>query len=243
MLTFSFGRASLGMALYFYGLSYLLKPNENHKTGSYLWGVLFIVVSYFGHRSMLPLIVMTPLAFMRITKQRVILLVCMLPVLIIAARMTMQYFVDSDVGADGQLEGFAKAVRSYATVKDFELNWKFRLITTLRNASHYILCIYLLWVVWLKRHDEEVPRHIKGFVTITVLVACVATSVSLAGVGIASVVSKRYLYMTGIPLCIALAYTVQKGLCGWHRLNLLLLVSLVWSEGYFIGKLASYYYA
>lgn len=240
LLTFSFARASLGMALYFYGLSLLLKPNLLHRVDSYLWGIVFILLSYFGHRSMLPLIVMTPLAFVKITRFRIFLLLCLFPLMIWGIRTIMLYFIDLD-SSNGQLGEFSDAVRSYATSGDFVLNWKFALITFLRNASHYLLCAYLLWMVWLKRSYCSVPLYIKRFVTFSIAISCIAVSLSLSDIGVATVTSKRYLYMTGIPLSISLVYLVQEKKCSWRILNLLLIPSYLWAEAFFIGKLFSYY--
>lgn len=241
LLTFSFARASLGMTLYFYGLSCLLKPNVNNRRASCFNGIVFICLSYLGHRSMLPLILLTPLAYIHLTKKRVFILGCIFPVIVVAIRLVLQYFIKDNYAMGGQLSEFSDAVRGYATVRDFELNWKFKLITVLRNMSHYVLCLYLLWSVWLKKQSIMIPPYIKGFVTMSVVISIIALALSLSDVGVASVTSKRYLYMTGIPLCISLAYTVQKGLCSWRMLNVLLMVSVLWAEGYFIGKIISHY--
>ena len=68
LLLFSYARASLGMAMYFYGLSFLLVPKKNKTIISYIWGILFICFSYFGHRSMLLPIALTPLIFFNFNK-------------------------------------------------------------------------------------------------------------------------------------------------------------------------------
>ena len=240
LLTFSFARASLGMAMYFYGLSYLIKPANSNKTFNVIYGVLFVLSSYFGHRSMLPLIVMVPLTFIKLTKGRLFILVLFFPVIVIGIKLILNYFI-SGPSLDGQLEEFSNAARSYSSMSDFELNWKFKLITILRNSSHYILCIYLLYVFCLKKTSSSVPLHIKRLVTISALISCIALALTVTDIGIASVTSKRYLYMTGIPTCIALSYAVKSKICSFKRLNLLLIVSLIWAEGFFVGKIFSYY--
>lgn len=242
LLTFSFARASLGMALYFYGLSYLLKPDDYNKNVGYIWGTIFILLSYLGHRSLLPIIAITPFIFIPLTKQRIILILCIIPLIAWASKTFMLYFIYDGSALNGQFSEFSNAVRSYSTIQDFELNWKFKLITIIRNASHYLICIYLLWTIWFnKRTQYDPPTYIMRLITISLFISCIAAALSLADVGIASVTSKRYLYMTGIPLCLALTYLTQEDICDWRNLNLLLVASFIWGNGYFIGKIISHY--
>ena len=72
LLTFSYARVSLGMALYFWGLSFLLI-----KDRAFFYRFLKVVVSfifaYWVHRSMLVIILLTPLAFIKLTKKKIVL--------------------------------------------------------------------------------------------------------------------------------------------------------------------------
>ncbi len=238
LLTFSFARASLGMALYFYGLSILLKKGKFN-----ICGILLILSSYFGHRSMLPLIVLTPLVFIKFSRKKLLLLVCLFPIIVATTSLIIHKI--SDTNSTGEhIDGFSSAVKSYSSIQDFELNWKFKLITIVRNASHYVLCLYVIWQMWFKQiasYKKPIPDYINRFAVASIIICCIALALSLSNIGIASVTSKRYLYMSGIPLCICMTYLTQEKMCSWKRLRTLLFISLLWSEGYFIGKYLSYY--
>lgn len=58
---YTYARASLAMAIYFYGLSFILKPSKS-RILSYLLGVFFILLCPAFHRSMYILIAITPIA-------------------------------------------------------------------------------------------------------------------------------------------------------------------------------------
>lgn len=234
LLTFSFARASLGMALYFYGLSRLLKKGKYD-----IYGTLLILSSYFGHRSMLPLIALTPLIFIRFSRKKLLLLLCLFPIIVAATSLVIRTISNTN-----NTDGFSSAVKSYSSIQDFELNWKFQLITILRNFSHYVLCLYVIWRIWFKQialYKKPIPDYINRFAMASIIICCIALALSLSNIGIASVTSKRYLYMSGIPLCVCMTYFLQNGICSFRQLNILLFISILWSEGYFIGKYLSYY--
>lgn len=243
LLTFSFARASLGMALYFYGLSHLLVRGKlgSNLRFDFVKGIMLIVLSYLGHRSLLLPILMTPFAYVKFSKKTFLIMIFAFPVLVIVVRTIMLNFATGIVSIGGQLEGFSDAARSYASSGDFDLNWKFRLITDLRNGSHYVACAYFAYIKLFKYNRLAFPAWVNGMVMLSILIALFSAAMSLSGVGVASVTSKRFLYMTGIPICLILTYLYQHKLCTWRILSYLLLLALLWGDGYFVGKIISYY--
>lgn len=73
--TYSYARAGVAMASYFVGVSLVFSDIELKKYQKYIVGIFFIGLSYFLHKSMIVLILLTPLAFFPINKKSILLII------------------------------------------------------------------------------------------------------------------------------------------------------------------------
>lgn len=79
LMTFSYARSSLAMASYCYGISFFIAWNKSIK--NVFLGVLFVLLSYFFHRSFLPVIAFTPFLIIPLNKKTLFLMIATVPVL------------------------------------------------------------------------------------------------------------------------------------------------------------------
>lgn len=66
LLFFAYPRVSLGLAVFFYGYSFLTKPLKNHLW-SYIVGIILISGSCFFHKSIIELVLLVPFTFMSLS--------------------------------------------------------------------------------------------------------------------------------------------------------------------------------
>lgn len=239
LLLFSYARASLAMALYFTGLTYLLKRGV---VKGFAPSIIFFIIAFAAHRSMLILIAITPLAFIKLTKQKLFIII---PLMIIAS-LSLNYFatsfLDSDTLQEESFQSFNKSGNSYLNnTNTISYNWKFGLITLLQNCSFIFINLYLIWKIIVKK----VPVHdyIRKLLTLTTIITLLASAFLFNGfisnVNGLNVVGYRFLFMTGIPLSIILSYCYTYKICNTSTLFKVLSFSIIYSEFYIFGKLIS----
>lgn len=241
LLTFSYGRVSLGMALYFYGISYLLMRNNNDKS-KLIKGIFFIVCSYWGHRSMIVPILLTPLIMFSLNKKMVIGLSCFSVVLSILLPILLMRFASGDVDMGENLSAVQKSAESFSSLNEMEneYNWKYMLITSMRNYSFYLLLLYLIWKLVFSKQKNHISLVPKRLLTLCCGISIIALSFfAVPGIG-ANIMGYRYLYMLGIPLCLIFSYMVERGFCMNKTVLLLLIPAFLYAEGFLLGKVLSY---
>lgn len=241
LLTFSYARASLGMAMYFYGLSYLIKLPQRDRFWSIVWGVLFICCSYYGHRSLMALILLTPLAFIKLNKKSFITIAIIgalasgLAATLLADIISGTIMLSDDFGAAGE------AAEKYANIDvEIEYNWKYTLMRNLRFYSFYAAIAYIVWKIVFSNESTQISDSIKRLATICLGILIFAISFMVLPSWGAEAIGYRYLYMLGIPVCIIMSYIASNKLCKPRTVSLLLLLAFLYSEGFIFGKILSF---
>lgn len=235
LLLFSYARASFAMALFFTGLTFIIKRGV---AKGIVPALIFYFIAFTAHRSMLVLIAFTPLAFIKLTKKKLLIII---PVLIVLA-LSMNNIISSVLGADAMqdesLESFNKTSNSYMNGQSAVVyNWKYGLITLLQNSSFFIINIFLLWKIVIKKiavRDEI--RKLLTFTTFILLFASFFLFIGLTGnqLGL-NIVGYRFLFMTGIPLTLMLSYMYHANKISFRTLLLVLSFSILYSESYMVG--------
>lgn len=241
LLTFSYARVSLGMALYFYGLSLILRPIRGKELNNLLWGIIIIASSYFGHRSMSVLILLTPLIFIKLNRKTLFLMVLAGIAFSSIAGILLSGFADESISVDPQFNAISDAANQYA-VKDIvvEYNWKFTLIRNLRNYSIIIMLLYIVWKAVFTNAKVAMPNSIKRLIYLCCGILIIAVSfMSIPGLG-AEIIGYRFLYMLGIPLCIIFTYMCNQGITKPKIAIILLIPALLYAEGFIFGKILSF---
>lgn len=234
LMTFSYARASLSMASYFYGLSFFVcKPKK------YLLGLIFIAFSYFAHRSALPLIIFTPFAFVNFNKKIIVFLLSCLPICFFVVSSLMNNFLNASFATGA----FVDSAQHYAEFdrSDLNLNWKFELVTKLRNYSFYVLYVYILYRYFIKKDNIKISEEMKRYFAITTIILYFSSLFifNTNAVGMTNIIGQRYAYFAGIPLCLLLAHLVQNGFCTKKMMKIVMFMAFVYMEGWLLGKIAS----
>lgn len=240
LLIFSYARVSLGMAMYFYGISVILTAKRDRKIASYIWGILFIVCSYFGHRSMVLPIICTPLIIFKFNKYTIAGLFVVGAVMGSYTSMILSNVVTGDIST-GEFGAVGEALDAYASKEAIvEYNWKYTLTQNLKNIALVLSFVYLIWKCYLTKDRDKIPEWCKRMLNVCSGIFIVAISILVVGGLGAGIIGYRFLYMLGIPLAIILTYLYCNKLCSTRTLYFLLLPMFLFSEGFIFGKILSF---
>ncbi len=233
---FAYGRVNLAMATYFFGFSFFAKPMENKKILSYIIACCIIPLSFFAHRSFLPVVLLTPVMLFQMTKRRFIFIICLIPIVVVAINYVFSSFLSSEIQMDESFQSFqASAERTAGMDSGTGRNWKAMLVYQTRLISFYVPFVYLSWKFFFSRQKYIVGDYILKYFTSIMIIVVLAISILYGlNVGNSEVTGMRYLFMSGIPICLLLSYLYQKNYLSFKELNKLLLLGFVSFEANFI---------
>lgn len=241
MLTFSYARASLGMAFFFYGLSFLIVPKGN-VINRFLTIAFSFFLAYCSHRSLAVLVGLSPLSLITLSKRKAILLLLSFPIIIVVIKIVFSGIAAGYLGNDNE---FAAAAQGYSSNSvELQFNWKWRIITTLRYYSLYLANVVLIWY-FIFKENVKIPIGISRLLTFTTLIVLMSIAILSIPSGINLglwVIGYRYLYMTGIPFCILLAFSRQNGIIPNNAYRFLLIMAVLYGELFIIGKIITLQY-
>lgn len=237
---FCYARASLAMASYFCGLSYLVKqPIRPHMISNVFKGIVLIILSYFFHRSFLTIIAVTPFIFLRYNKKTIILIVLLFPLLLAMIRNSLNQFATEVVFEGSELESFADAAQGYASQERRIYNWKYSLVSNLKYVGFYIPFLYMLWITKLSKRRIQLPSSIEKYLSIGTLIIVVSTAFFVLSYtdNTSQVLGYRYLYMSGIPSTILVSYALQSNSINTKKSIYLMFLSWLSTIALIVGKL------
>jgi len=235
LMTFSYARASLAMASYFLGFAYVVKRSVCTK--DIIKGCFFILISYFFHRSTAFIILLTPFCFFRLNKRFFLLLLISLPIVYYLIHYGLVHFLSGDYYIN---EVLSSSVENYAGREmDFNFNWKFRLITSLRNYSFFVGIIICLHEFFKQQFSFINDYRVEKCLLIAILIIIVSTAFLFDDNYFIYIVGYRFLYFSAIPLVLAISLMYQSGSLSKKQLFVVLFMPSLYAYGYLIGKLLS----
>lgn len=235
--TFSYARASLAMAVYFFGIALYL--NYKKRSMRFL-GIFLAIFSYFFHREMLIGIVLLPCLFIPFERKEM----SFFSIFLLLSAIIAISFVGSNLSYLDQIfdnDEITSKIEKY----NAEESKTFRISTFVRYFKHFF-SFYLVTRFFkagkVPRSDfrkyrgkilcrKKVPNSIIGMYRITfgILLLSVAFMIIF---GLRSVYSYRILYMSMIPLTLMIGYGYNKGyFTKWQFVFLMLVVLLNNSSG------------
>ena len=245
LLTFSYARASLAMASYFYGISHLL-INKNEKTIYRITlGESFIIISYFFHRSLLPLILLAPVCFVKFNKKLIFLSIVLFPIVSVLTNQFLADLLSDTIDFGASVSGFTDAATAYASYSNKAKNWKYMLTSFLDQSKFFIVYVYVLWIFVKNKSRETIDSNsaFSRLLTLTSIIIYIAFAfLTTSGNGATEVIGYRYLFMSGIPLTILIGYLNTNGKVNIRSLNLVLLYAGLYGLVFMVGKLLTYKY-
>lgn len=200
IIIFSYARATLAMAIFFCGFSFLFNTNTR-KNRNVLIGLAIMLSSYFFHHSMLALIVLSLFCFLPANKYIYVTLFCLLPIIASLIGTIFQNFIGFGIDS---MELVYRKLEGYSEYEALEKS----LLETIRSiwlySLFYIPFFISSWILLFKR-PKEIPSYIYKLYSITYAIMLFATSLLFLGFD-NNIMFYRFLYMSMIPLTILMCY-------------------------------------
>lgn len=204
LVKFNYSRATLGMASYYLGLSFLLLPSKKHFFLNYLLAAAFLWGAYEFHHSMLLLIFLTPVVVIPIDKPVLVVLVFMLLPILASVLNSNLFMIDSLDNAyiSDKMSGYLEKEGSSANI--------FGLIQSILGYGAFVVPVVIDSVVLSKNRDKIRVPMLKLY-RIMISTVVLAGAFSLMNLD-SSLFVYRILYMSFIPLTILTVYLFEQRL-------------------------------
>lgn len=201
LLRFNYARATLAMASYFQGLSLLLKPNKNRRVLSFLLAALFLWGAYEFHISMLPVLLLTIVAFLPLDKPYVLIpLLVFLPIL---ATYISNHFYFIDLLED---ETIVNSFNRYSEREGVTSNIMGIIANIIMYGAFVIPIIVTTLIV--ASFNKQIDVYIKRLYRVTISIALFASSFLFMEFQ-SLIFVYRFLFMTFIPITVICVYLYQ----------------------------------
>lgn len=216
--SYSYARASLAFTIYFLGYSILSKSYNS-------WfkcciGLTILLSSYFFHRSMLLLILITPFGFLKVEKRTIILICLSFPFVVLFIESILANFSET-IFVDNEIAG---KVSYYSSMENGLSNWK-GIISKVLSYSVYVISVcFVSKYVLNKKLRQEIPMPIYRMYTLLVMIITVAV-IMFVVMGNKEVFFIRYLRMSMIPLTVIMSFLLKERLLKRNAFVLLLIIS------------------
>lgn len=215
LTTFNYARASLAMAVFFCGYSFLVKPTENKRHISILLGLLLMMSSLFFHKSAIFAICMAPFSlFIKINRKLVLIILCLFLLFfttfisLINQEIFPRLFEANNsnlIDTETAYIYMAKEIES--ETRNFLGNVRYFL-----SYACYYLCALLHLVLVFKNKYMLLPSYIKRFYNLG-LIILLASNIFLIDFGVNTFVFfYRTLYFSMIPFAISISYLYQNNI-------------------------------
>lgn len=195
LIRFNYARASLAFSSYFLGLSFLLRPIKGQRILSFVLTVLFFWGAYEFHYSLLPVILLSVMAFLPLDKPFVVIILLLsLPLLASIINNNLDFF-DSDY--------IASKLETYEERDDGRANF-LGIIAKILMYGAFVIPILISSRVMTK-HNRLIDLPIKRLFRVMIGIFIFALTFLFMGYK-TEVFFYRYLFMTMIPLAVICVY-------------------------------------
>lgn len=237
LLTFSYARVSLGMASYFYGLSFILISKKESLIFRLICAICLFTFALMAHRSMVFLIILTPLCFIRVSKFTIVVSLILIPIIVYSLNLIIGIVT---AGALSSESGVSNAATQYASyVSEQEMNWKYKLITNIHYIGFYCGLFSVLYKTYFSKTKYVVPKDITQLVPLIIILQIISFCLINSTAFGLWIIGYRFLYMTGIPLCLIIIWMDQNHIFNKKWLRIIFMWPVLYSEGFIIGKILS----
>lgn len=242
LLTFSYARASLGMALCFYAFSFLA-VKETSVLHRYIIATTLLILAFFAHRSM-AIIAVVMFISMRIelNKKTLLLLLILIPIFSIIVTTLISFFSTFETSSQDELtDSFIKSAQTYSSSKIVRTwNWKFLLTNYIHEWSYYIAFAIIIQTIY--KQGTYLSPIFKKLATLTLILLVVTLCTKYmegsekAGL---EILIYRIRYMCGLPIVMLLTYLYQNHYISKNKFRISLLLGQLYIWATFIGTLLS----
>lgn len=204
-IIFAYARATAAMAVYFFGLSFLIKPVTKSKWLGYVVGGFLIYSSCFFHNSALIMVIMTGIILVPLRKWNIIVIVLMIPFLSIFLKEYLFLFAQETTN-----ETLAAKINNYSE-REIENGISAIIIKLFEYLSFYLPFIISSLCIFKKREELVIPSYIYNLYKVTFGLILVCTTFYFLGESFITFFY-RILFMTMIPLSLIVVKLYQQGL-------------------------------
>lgn len=197
--TFSYGRVSLAMAVYFMGVSVIMWGKNPFIK---LLGVTLALCSYFFHHQLIIGIGLLPGIILPFEKKRTIVFALIL----LGMMMAVIYYINSNVSLMESVFGADELAQKMETYNEREQG-AFRLST---SVMYFNIFVPFVFVTYFFYQQKKIPKPIVGIHRIT-FILLLATIAFFVISGPRSTYTYRVLYINIIPVSILVAYCFNQG--------------------------------
>lgn len=206
IILFTYARATLAMAVYFFGVSFLCKPIKNKKLLSYIIGAVIIYASWTFHNSAIVMIVITIILLMPLRKWSIALILIGIPFI---ATIAKEYFYEIMIIAEESESAVGERMSRYShseggsTISQTILN-------VFKYSSFYIPIIISTITIFTKNNIKKIPVHIIRLYKVAFGIIFMASILYLFGASF-YVMFYRVLFMAMIPVCLITTALYKEG--------------------------------
>lgn len=205
VILFSYARATLAMAIYFYGLSFLCVPRQNYKACGFIFSLFLIASCKEFHSSALIMIISTLSLFFPYRKWIIISLIVLTPILIKVFESQIGNILLSNQSDDYLMSKVVRYVGREQSIGIARI-----VIDTFSYASFYIPLLFSTIVIFFRNKANCIPVSIFRLYKVTFSLMYVSFLFYLLG-EFYFTFFYRILYMSMIPLSIIVLKLHQEG--------------------------------
>ena len=232
---FCYARASLAMAIFFFGLSLWMHGRRNKKIHIVLLGIAILLCSYLFHKSILVLIILTASCFLPINKKTILPILIIIGLLGFAVDNMVDSFLDLALGlGDDQLtekiEYGREMFEGRQDIKATLFGWIF----LLWQYIPFYLTFIIVSIEMLKK--ERQASIMADIYRITFAIIMLATLLLVFG-SHSYTYFYRYLFMSYIPLSILTVYLYTNGYMSKSKYSTIIYVCGGYNLCYFLTYL------
>lgn len=203
--TFAYSRSGAAHAVFFCGLVTLFQSKEYRKNTSLITGIVLLIASVFLHRSMLALVILTPLVLVPMNRRTYVLL--LIGVMVLFSFMWIG-ILEGAIDAMMEYDEFSHRIELYENtsgnyIMSYDINGLFFL--------WYKGIIHIpFWFCIIHISKNKVPYCIQAVYRFSILLYMFTIMMMLV-YGSASTFYYRYEAMLYIPITIMVGYLFQNG--------------------------------
>ena len=227
IIIYSYARATLAMSIFTFGTVIVCQASEHRKALlKKLIGIGIIALSFYFHRSMIPIVIMTLiLLFLPYKRSFTRLSLYLFPILVLICSLLLEETFDelamiSNSTVEDEF-GVLRKMEYYSEETTAKSNLNGYITLTLKYSTFYIP----LLLIALRLKSAEVVKHIKDkcvyLYLVTYFIFVIATSMLFTDIN-NDVLFYRFLFMSFIPLCILISYMRQNKILRVEHYNIII---------------------
>ena len=206
IILFTYARATLAMAVYFFGVSFLCKPIKNKKLLSYIIGAVIIYKSWTFHNSAIVMIVITIILLMPLRKWSIALILIGIPFI---ATIAKEYFYEVMILAEESESAVGERMSQYSQ-SGSKLTIAETILNIFNYPSIYFPIIISTITIFTKNNIKKIPVHIIRLYKVAFGIIFMASILYLFGATF-YVMFYRVLFMAMIPVCLITTALYKEG--------------------------------